>query len=348
MQKLKKVLLVLCLLLFVFSLTGCGKSESKKIKLGISAFVGWFPYYIAAGEDYFKKNGVDVELVWFPVYSDSLQAFNSGKLDLLCVALPDTPALYMKDGTPFKIIALNDYSNGGDGIVAKKHIQSLQDLKGKKVATEYATIEHFFLLKALETAGLTEADIQLVNMSVGDSAPAVISGAVDAAGLWEPALSIAKADSSNRLLFDSSRTPGLIQDTTIATEKLIKNNPAAVTAVINAYLDALDFYRKNPDQAIEYMRVPAEVDAPTMREVMSGGYVYGLKDMLNALNKNTKGFMYSPYSAHQAALFLQSVKMLDNVPDDIEYFRQMYDWSFVEAIAQTRPVTSGPDTRLKK
>ncbi|MGE4385736.1 MAG: ABC transporter substrate-binding protein [Endomicrobiaceae bacterium] len=329
-------------------ITGNSSESAKKIKLGISAFPGWFVYYIAKGEDFFKKNGVDVELVWFPVYSDSLQAFNAGKLDMLCISMPDSPAPFLK-GTEFKIVAINDFSNGADGIVgrADRNIKTIKDLKGKKVATEYATIEHFFLIKALETVGYTEKDITLVNMSIGDSAPALISGAVDAAGLWEPSLSIALADKNSKLLYDSSRVPGLIQDVTVATDKLIRENPEIVTGVINAFLDAIDFYKINPDKAIEYMRIPAEVDAQTMKTIMSGAKIYGLKDMIDEMTNKRDNYFYGPYNAYQNALFLKEVKLIDEVPENKDYFVSMFDPSFIEAIAETRPVTEGPDTSLK-
>ncbi|MDR2427176.1 MAG: ABC transporter substrate-binding protein [Endomicrobium sp.] len=358
MKKLFYAFVALFLMSVVTSgfLTGCSKSpqetsngiSSKKIKLGISAFPGWFVYYIAQGEDYFKKNGVNVELVWFPVYSDSLQAFNSGNLDMLCIALPDAPAPYIK-GTKFKIVAINDFSNGADGIVARsdRGINSLIDLKGKKVATEYGTIEHFFLLKALETVGLKEADINLVNISVGDSAPAIISGAVDAAGLWEPALSIALSDKGIKLLYASNQNPGLIQDVTVATDELIKKNPQIVAGVINAFLDAIDFYKQNPDKSIEYMRVPADVDTQTMKEIMAGGRIYGLKDMISEMTDKKDDYLYGPYNAYQNALFLKSVNLIDDVPEDKDYFTAMFDPSFIEALAKTRPVTEGPNTSLK-
>ncbi|MDR2192784.1 MAG: ABC transporter substrate-binding protein [Endomicrobium sp.] len=359
MKKLLCVVLTAVVMSFGVSFTGCSSkpeggqeaskaAASKKIKMGISAFPGWFVYYIAKGEDFFKKNGVDVELVWFPVYSDSLQAFNSGNLDMLCIALPDAPAPYLK-GTKFKIVAVNDFSNGADGIVARsdRKIESLKDLKGKKVATEYGTIEHFFLLKALETAGLKESDINLVNISIGDSAPAIISGAVDAAGLWEPALSIALADKGIKRLYSSNQTPGLIQDVTIATEDLIKNNPQAVYGVINAFLDSIEFYKQNPDKSIEYMKVPADVDTQTMKEIMAGGKIYGLKDMIAEMTQKQDSYLYGPYNAYQNALFLQSVNLIDNAPQDKDYFVNMFDPSFILDIAKIREVSEGPDTSLK-
>ncbi|MDR1941227.1 MAG: ABC transporter substrate-binding protein [Endomicrobium sp.] len=352
MKKVLAMTLMLSVLVLSAGFSACSKNAqsgaSKKIKLGISAFPGWFVYYIAKGEDYFKKNGVDVELVWFPVYSDSLQAFNGGQLDMLCIALPDAPAPYLK-GTEFKVVAINDFSNGADGIVGRgdRGVNSLKDLKGKKVATEYGTIEHFFLLKALETVGMGEKDIELVNMSIGDSAPALISGAVDAAGLWEPALSIALADENSKLLYDSSKTPGLIQDVTVAADKLIKENPQAVSGVINAFLDAVEFYKANPDQAVEYMRVPAEVDAKTMKEIMAGGKIYGLKNMIEEMTDKKDTYLYGPYNAYQNALFLKAVDLIDEVPDDKNYFTDMFDPSFIENIAKLREVSEGPDTSLK-
>ncbi|WP_010260483.1 ABC transporter substrate-binding protein [Treponema primitia] len=356
MKKVFRVLLAVSAILLCLNVAGCSKnagkdsaqagSTSKKIKLGVSAFPGWFVYYIAEGEKLFTKNGVEVELVWFPVYSDSIQAFNSGNLDMLCIALPDAVAPYLK-GTEFKAVAINDFSNGADGLAAKSQYKTIQDLRGKKVATEYGTIEHFFLLKALETVGMKESDINLINISVGDCAPALIANAVDAACMWEPALSIALSSPENTLLYSSAQTPGLIQDLTIATDKLIRENPEIVTGVINAFLDAGDFYKINPDQCIEYMRIPAEVDAEQMKGVMSGGKIYGLKDMLSGLDGQQEGFLYAVDTAYENALFLKEVDLLDDVPQDRNYFRTMFDWSFLEAIAKTRTPTSGPDTSLK-
>jgi NitT/TauT family transport system substrate-binding protein len=356
MRKILATCAIVVVLFFGLNLAGCKKNEgqsgtsssgavaSKKITLGVSAFPGWFVYYIAEGEKLFAKNGVNVELVWFPVYSDSIQAFNSGKLDMLCIALPDAVAPYIK-GTEFKVVAMNDYSNGADGLAAQSKYKTMQDLRGKKVATEYGTIEHFFLLKALETVGMQESDIDLINISVGDCAPALIAGAVDAACMWEPALSIALTSSDNTLLYSSAQTPGLIQDLTVASDKLIKENPEIVTGVINAFLDAVDFYKSNPDQSIEYMRIPAEVDAEQMKGVMSGGKIFGLQDMLDGM-KEQDNFMYAVYAAYENALFLKTVDLLDTIPNDRSYFRTMFDWSFVEAIAESRTPTRGPDTSL--
>lgn len=179
------IMLTMCMTLFA----GCGSSASsgskktsstKTYKIGISAYPAFYTWYITKAEGFFKARGVNVELVYFPVYSDSVQAFSTGKLDMLSMAMPDAIAPYIND-IGLKSVLVLDNSNGADGLVAKNGIDSIKDLKGKSVATEYGTIEHFFLLNALKTAGLTEKDINFVNLSIADAAPAFLSGKVDAA-----------------------------------------------------------------------------------------------------------------------------------------------------------------------
>ncbi|MHB8063957.1 MAG: ABC transporter substrate-binding protein, partial [Ruminiclostridium sp.] len=58
-------------------------STSKTYKLGISAYPAFYTWYISEAEKFFEKNNVKVELVYFPVYSDSVQAFSTGKVDMI-------------------------------------------------------------------------------------------------------------------------------------------------------------------------------------------------------------------------------------------------------------------------
>jgi NitT/TauT family transport system substrate-binding protein len=58
---------------------------------------------------------------------------------------------------------VNDNSAGNDGFVAKKQFRSIKSLKGKTVATELGTVDHFLLLQALAKNGMTEKDIVFKN-----------------------------------------------------------------------------------------------------------------------------------------------------------------------------------------
>lgn len=356
---MKKIISTLILLIMTLSIfVGCGASKtgsdtvskdtassaSKKFKIGVSDYPAWSTWYIAQGEDYFKKNGVDVELVWFPVYSDSLQAFNSGNLDMLCVALSDTIAPYLK-GTDFKIVLANDNSAGADALAVKPEYSSIKDLKGKTVVTEYGTIEHFFLLKALEKEGMKESDINFVNMNVGDASSALITGSVDAAALWEPSLGLATSR-GNKVLYSSKDTPGLIPNLLIAKGDMIKNNPKEVEGVVNSYFDAMEFYSTNPDKALGYMAKQNGITQEEMAKAISGCKLFSIDDNLKAMTEKAENFKYIPYSASETSKFLNSVKMIDSVPA-VKDLEGMIDSSFIKNISEKRESKPAPNTEIK-
>src|SRR4051812_18276130 len=83
------------LLVTVCVLSACGKKESsggsgEPISIALSPWPGWFFWYLVEEKGFFEKHGVNVKLEWFPVYSDSLQALATGKVDANSQTLSDT------------------------------------------------------------------------------------------------------------------------------------------------------------------------------------------------------------------------------------------------------------------
>ena len=108
-----------------------------------------------------------------------------------------------------------DDSNGGDGIVANKDIESIADLKGKKVAVNEGSVSEFYLNVLLQ--GRPEGNRpEHGQHDRGDAGSAFVAKQVDAAVTWEPWLTSGKATDFGHLLVDSSTTPGLITDVIIA------------------------------------------------------------------------------------------------------------------------------------
>jgi NitT/TauT family transport system substrate-binding protein len=142
-----------------------------------------------------------------------------------------------------------DNSKGGDGIVASKDVTSIADLKGKKVAFEQGSVSQFFLNALLKDAGMTQDDIEPVNMAATDAGVAFAAGQVDAAVTWEPALSQGAAAPNGHLLLTSADKPGLITDVVAATDATLKDKGADVQGFVRAWYKALDYIRTNPDDA---------------------------------------------------------------------------------------------------
>ncbi|WP_226375298.1 ABC transporter substrate-binding protein [Effusibacillus dendaii] len=287
--------------------------SQEKIKIGLSPWPGWFVWYLVKEKGFFEKHGVNADLVWFPVYSDSLTALNTGKIDANSQTLIDTLTPVSK-GIPLKAVLVNDNSNGGDGVVVKPDITSLQQLKGKKIATELGTVDHFLMLTGLDKAGLKESDVQYTNMTVNDAGPAFISGNLDAAVLWEPFLSKAVQEGKGKLLFSSADTPGLIPDLLVFREEVAKNKPEEVQKVIAAWFDALEYWKEHPDESMAIMAKAAETPVDEYKKSVEGVKIFSLEDNRNAF-KEADNMTSLLFTGKKTGEFLKRVGFIDNIPD---------------------------------
>ena len=227
-------------------------AEAGSLKLGHSTWVGYGPFYIARDKGFFKEEGVDVELVIMEDTPIKMGALMAGQLDLVASTVDEFP-IYMKPGIALHYVLAVDNSKGGDGIVANKDIADIKGLKGKKVAFEEGSVSQFFLNALLKDAGMTQADIEPVNMAATDAGVAFAAKQVDAAVTWEPALSQGAKAPHGKLLLSSADKPGLITDVVAATTDTIANKKDDIKGFVRAWYKALAFIKSNPDEANKIM-----------------------------------------------------------------------------------------------
>ena len=134
----------------------------ETIKLGFSAWPGWFPWQVTEEKGIFEEVGVDVELVWFEGYLDSINAFAGGQLDANTQTLNDTiPSVAA--GSDQRIVLVNDNSTGNDAIIVSEGINSIEDLAGKTIGiitnAKEGTKGYFTHLERLLREELGVADV---------------------------------------------------------------------------------------------------------------------------------------------------------------------------------------------
>jgi len=205
-MKLKKMLVTA--LIGVVSLT---IAKAAPIKIAYSDWPGWTVLEIAKQKGWFKDAGLDVELDWFD-YSPSIDAFAAGKVDAVTIVAGDA-LVSGASGAKSKFVCLTDYSEGSDMIVGVPGVNSIKDLKGKKVGVEVTLVEHLLLLEALKANGMTQSDVQLVNTATNETPQTLASGSVAAIGAWYPISGQAlKQVAGSKKLFTSADAKGLIYD----------------------------------------------------------------------------------------------------------------------------------------
>lgn len=259
------------------------RAAAESLLIGHSTWVGYGPLFLARDKRFFDEAGVNVELRTFEDPKSRFFALLSGRIDGIATTI-DTSSLYWTPDHPFRSVLGLDDSKGGDGIVAIDKIKTIKDLRGKRVAFNKGSVSHFFLSVLLRKNGLSEKDIQGVQMQQDAAAAAFFAHKVDAAVTWEPWLSKAKQTAGGHVLVDSSSTPGLIVDILLFRNDIIKNHPKAVKASIAAWYKAVDYWKKNPDEADAVMARGVGgwlKDVKTFRETLAGVRFYD-----EAINKD--------------------------------------------------------------
>ena len=184
---------------------------AEPLKIGYSDWPGWVAWEVGIEKGWFKEEGVEVKFEWFD-YVASMDAFAAGKLD--AVSMTNGDALVTgSTGARSVMVIMNDYSNGNDMIVAKAGITSAKDLKGRKIGVEIGFVGHLLLLNALEKAGLTENDVELINVPTNETPQVLASGDVDAIVAWQPSSGMALTQvPGSTAIYTSANEPGLIYD----------------------------------------------------------------------------------------------------------------------------------------
>lgn len=330
-------LFCLSLLLVVSCSTGPGttpnaNSPGPKVALGFSAWPGWFPWQITADKGFFAENNVDVALKWFDGYLESINALNAKQLDANSQTLGDTVSS-LAGGADLVIVLVNDHSTGNDKIIAREGINTIQDLKGKKVAAEEGTVDHFLLLQGLKKAGIKPQEIEFVPLETGQAATAFVGGQVDAVGVFPPFTTQALKRPGSKALFTSKDFPGSISDHLVVTREMVEERPQQVQGLVDAWFATLDFKAKNPEVATEIMAQRAGVTIPEYEEYADGTKIFTLEENIAAFQPGDT-MNNLPFAAEQFSDFLKSVGLIQDKPD----LSKLFDDQFIKAAAaKTKP-----------
>ncbi|MCM2293174.1 ABC transporter substrate-binding protein [Allorhizobium sp. BGMRC 0089] len=256
---------------------------AEKLSIGFSTWVGYGPLYIAQKQGFFKDEGLDVDLIKMEDVKTRMPALAAGRIDVAATSV-DAVLSFNTQAHPLTYLFAVDDSHGGDGIVARKSIKTIADLKGKKVAYTQGSVSQFFFAVLLKKAGLSLKDVDSLNMSAGDAGAAFVAGKVDAAVTWEPWLTRGKQAKDGALLVDSSTTPGLITDVMVTTKAELAKRPEVMKALYKAWAKAVAWQKAHPDEADTIMAkgVGGWLDDPkTFAETRSGIVFYD-----DAMNKS--------------------------------------------------------------
>ncbi|MBC3953781.1 aliphatic sulfonate ABC transporter substrate-binding protein [Pseudomonas triticifolii] len=176
----------------------------------------------------------------------SLEYLNSGSVDFASSASLSA-VLARANGSPIKSVYVYSRAEWTAFVVRKdSSLQSVADLKGKKIAATKGTDPYLFTLRALQQAGLKKDDVELLHLQHPDGRIALEKGDVDAWAGLDPHMAASQIQAGSRLLYRNKdfNSYGVLS----VTESYAKEHPNAIKTVLTAYEKARDWAVKNPEE----------------------------------------------------------------------------------------------------
>ncbi|MDB4973331.1 MAG: transporter substrate-binding protein [Myxococcaceae bacterium] len=299
------------------------------LRIAYSDWPGWVAWEIGLQKGWFQEEGVAVEFKWFE-YVPSMEAFSAGKVD--AVTMTNGDALVTgSSGAKSVGILINDYSNGNDMVVAKPGIKNMTALKGKKIGVEVGFLSHLLLINALKSVGLTDKDVELVNVPTDQTPQVLKAGEVSAIVAWQPNSGQAlKEVPGAKAVFTSADVPGLIYDLLYVSPKSLGERRDDWTKVVKVWFRISEFLADpaHLDEAAKIMAARVGLSADQYKALMSGTHFLDLKGNLQHFARGD-----SLMSVYGGSKIVDAFQLENKIYKEPVAYEQYLDPSIVESLA---------------
>lgn len=233
------------------------KDDNKTINISLDEWIGWKEIIDANGGlstkdgSIYDKLGINVNISVINDATQSSNAIISGKLDAAGYTINRTAFLSKKfadAGVDVIMPYITNFSNGGDGIIAKTEIQSVNDLMEAKIGVPQFSEAHSLVVWFINQSDLSEEEKKKVISNLiffetpDETAKAFFAGQIDVAATWEPYLTQAQNMSDAHILFSTASSSSLIMDGILFNKEFADKYPEVISAFIDGALQASTLY----------------------------------------------------------------------------------------------------------
>ncbi|MBR1866393.1 MAG: ABC transporter substrate-binding protein [Lachnospiraceae bacterium] len=307
--------------------------EKYPDQINIGTLNGAIQTGIAEEEGFFEELGIKVNILYFDSGRDVSNAFASNSIDV--ASFGSSPiSLGVSNDLGYEVIFINDVIGKSESLAAKQDsgISTIADLKGKKVATPFASTAHFSLLNALLLEGVEEGEVELLDMQPQDILAAWQRGDIDAAYVWNPVLAELLKDGV--VLTDSEKLAeqgAVTADLTTANKEFAQKYPTLVTAYTEVFIKTYDLIQNDYEKAAEDTAKNLNITVEEAKEQLEGVKWISGEDQLLPEYLGTSGEVGALADTIKAtADFHVTQGNLDSAPE-LDVFKDAVDPSFVEA-----------------
>jgi NitT/TauT family transport system substrate-binding protein len=275
---MKTIKLFAALIFILLALAAAVVHAQTTVRIAFNGFGGVAPLYLGQETGIFKKQGLNLELIFIPGGSLSLQALIGKSLDLLMTGGPPVVNASLH-GAKIKIIAgvtnFLPYM-----FVVTADIRSAELVKGKKIGiSRFGSNTDYVVRLALNHFSLTPNDVQIIQ--VGGSQARLValqSGAIQATVLSPEEALVAQKLGFGMLLDFIEKGIEFPHVNFVAREDYLESQPQTVRAFMKAYVETVRYYKTHRDEAVKKIMALSKLAERQMAEVVYEGSLRATPD----------------------------------------------------------------------
>lgn len=334
--------------------------DDNTVRFALNVWAGWAPIIQAnngfrADKVWKTQDGKEfkVELVLIDDPVAMRDAYAAGEVHVGWATLDMLP-LFMegfvkRNGDPVdsrvmpRIFQQIDWSNGGDGIVARGGIKSVGDLRGKKIVLAENSPSQYFVLNMLVYAGVQPGEVEFIYTSDAFQAAAAFDSdkSIDAVVTWAPDIYNLSDQKGNELIVSTGTANKLIADVWFARADFANENPDICEALVRGIFDSMQ--ELNTDEAKQ-----------NVSKLMADGYGLPANEAFEMLAdahstnwaENYQFFLNQNNPANFERVWNQAYyiyKKIRKVTHTKVKFDQVVDFSIVEKLGKEEKYSSQTD-----
>lgn len=282
--------------------TSCSKPETpsaaspanpQTVKISLFSWPGYAFWYIAKEKNLVPELDLQISIIEDPYESFGQMA--AGKLDVTSSTVEYGP-IAADQNVPVKLVTYTNPSYGTDKIILGPGINSAQDLKGKEVAVLEGGLTQIYMGIWLEENGVKFNEVKYTNVIMDDAVAAMVSGKVAAGEFWEPFGGKVLSSLPGSKVVATSKDPyfkktALLGDGMYMSGAFLEKKPELAKLTLKAYFAAVDYWKKNPEEA---------------NAIMAKGLGFTKEDVVTVVGADgsaTDGGIY-PFNLEEAARFM--------------------------------------------
>lgn len=310
-------------------LAGCsvdnsGDDSKPTIRLAYQSFPSGD--LIVKNNGWFEEALPDYNIKWtkFDSGADINTAFVAKEVDFTAIgSSPVARGLSAPLNIPYQVAFVLDVAGDNEALVARNGtgIETVADLKGKRVATAFASTAHYSLLAALDQAGVNPKDVNLIDLQPQASLAAWQRG--DAVYTWLPTLDELRQDGTTLIASRQLATAGKpTLDLGVVSSEFATANPEVVNTWRQVQARALTLIKDDPQAAADAVAAQLGTTPEDAANQLKQGTFLTVAELTSPTWLGTQGNPGNlSENLHSAAVFLAEQQQVPAAPP-IETFRE--------------------------